>query len=199
MSHFTRVELEIRDRESLIHALMDMGYKDIRGRGRVRGYQGAEEIADLVVFQDHGYDIGVVDRGDHMEIVADWIGVEGGEDAFMGRLRQAYAERVIQKTLRKRGNRVTERRTLPNGDIVLKVRIPEEAEFVLPREGEVSVEGLGFEGEQCVDATTPFEAALGKVQGERELKPEFAGQDAPSSSAASRRRRKEERIQLDRS
>jgi hypothetical protein len=40
--------------------------------------------------------------------------------------------------------------------------------------GEVRVEAQGFEGLSCLDATQPFESALGVVEGEREFKPESA-------------------------
>ncbi|MEH2023034.1 DUF2997 domain-containing protein [Nostoc sp.] len=38
--------------------------------------------------------------------------------------------------------------------------------------GSVKVEAEGFEGLSCLEATQPFEEALGVVQGEREFKPE---------------------------
>ncbi|MDZ7968472.1 MAG: DUF2997 domain-containing protein [Nostoc sp. DedSLP03] len=38
--------------------------------------------------------------------------------------------------------------------------------------GKVQVEALGFEGLSCLEATQPFEEALGIVEGEREFKPE---------------------------
>jgi hypothetical protein len=38
--------------------------------------------------------------------------------------------------------------------------------------GEVKIEAEGFEGLSCLEATQPFEEALGVVQGERTYKPE---------------------------
>ncbi|MBD2200561.1 MULTISPECIES: DUF2997 domain-containing protein [Calothrix] len=38
--------------------------------------------------------------------------------------------------------------------------------------GEVKIEAEGFEGLSCLEATQPFEEALGIVQGERTYKPE---------------------------
>lgn len=40
--------------------------------------------------------------------------------------------------------------------------------------GEVRVEAEGFEGLSCLEATQPFESALGDVLGERTYKPESA-------------------------
>ncbi|BAB78128.1 DUF2997 domain-containing protein (plasmid) [Anabaena sp. FACHB-709] len=42
--------------------------------------------------------------------------------------------------------------------------------------GSVRVEALGFEGLSCLEATQPFEEALGVVEGEREFKPEAQSQ-----------------------
>ncbi|MCF2151794.1 DUF2997 domain-containing protein [Desmonostoc muscorum LEGE 12446] len=38
--------------------------------------------------------------------------------------------------------------------------------------GEVKIEAEGFEGLSCLEATQPFEEALGVVQGDRIYKPE---------------------------
>lgn len=38
--------------------------------------------------------------------------------------------------------------------------------------GEVKIEAEGFEGLSCLEATQPFEEALGIVQGDRTYKPE---------------------------
>ena len=38
--------------------------------------------------------------------------------------------------------------------------------------GEVKIEAQGFEGLSCLEATQPFEEALGIVEGDRTYKPE---------------------------
>lgn len=183
MSHFTKVELELEDREALIHAFMDLGFQDIRAGGEIRGFRGQRTWADLVVRQDRGFDIGVRQHPGRLEVIADWAGIEGGEEAFMAKLRQAYAARVIRKTVGERGHRVTEQHTLPSGDVILKVRIPEEAKITVHRSGETTVEGTGFTGPECISATRPLEEALGRVVEERQLKPEYHRKS--SASAAS--------------
>ncbi|RCJ40068.1 hypothetical protein A6770_38390 [Nostoc minutum NIES-26] len=47
---------------------------------------------------------------------------------------------------------------------------------------EVKVEAEGFEGLSCLEATQPFESALGVVQGEREFKSEAQTQQLRASS-----------------
>ncbi|WP_373530905.1 DUF2997 domain-containing protein [Nostoc sp.] len=47
--------------------------------------------------------------------------------------------------------------------------------------GEVKVEASGFEGLSCLEATQPFEEALGIVEGEREFKPEAQTQRMTST------------------
>ncbi|BCL40048.1 DUF2997 domain-containing protein [Nostoc sp. MS1] len=48
--------------------------------------------------------------------------------------------------------------------------------------GEVRVEAEGFEGLSCLEATQPFEEALGVVEGEREFKPEAQSQQLRTNS-----------------
>lgn len=47
--------------------------------------------------------------------------------------------------------------------------------------GEVKVEASGFEGLSCLEATQPFEEALGVVEGEREFKPQAQTQRMTST------------------
>lgn len=49
--------------------------------------------------------------------------------------------------------------------------------------GEVRVEALGFEGLSCLDATQPFEEALGVVEGDRTYKDESAPQLRTTNSS----------------
>ena len=48
--------------------------------------------------------------------------------------------------------------------------------------GSVKVEAEGFEGLSCLEATQPFEEALGVVEGEREFKPEAQSQQLRANS-----------------
>ena len=49
--------------------------------------------------------------------------------------------------------------------------------------GEVRVEAEGFEGLSCLEATQPFEEALGVVEGDREFKAEAQTQQLRTNSS----------------
>lgn len=121
MSHFTRVQVEVRDRGTLLDALGDMGWADILEDAQVRGWMGQLESAEIVARGENGYDVGFVRRGDGYEIVADWMGIEGGEEGFVGQLKQAYATRAVLANAARAGYGEVRRSRLEDGTIVLKL------------------------------------------------------------------------------
>jgi hypothetical protein len=55
--------------------------------------------------------------------------------------------------------------------------------------GEVQVEAEGFEGVSCLEATQPFEEALGVVEGDRTYKEEVQTQQLRTTSTSQTRLR----------
>lgn len=92
MSHFTRVCTEITDRGLLIEALEEMDFQ-VAENVPVRGWGNQTTSADLVARGDNGYDVGFQRQsGDEsFELVADWMGIDMGQEEFRRRLRQEYA------------------------------------------------------------------------------------------------------------
>ena len=58
MSHFSTIKTELRDRQSLLEALEDLGHGPRQGSLMVRGYRGQTVEAQLAVAQANGADIG---------------------------------------------------------------------------------------------------------------------------------------------
>jgi len=172
MSHFTRIELEFKDRDALLEAFLDLGYSNIQQGASVRGFNDQEMPADFVVRGENGYDIGLVSAQGRFLVVADWMGIPGGQEALLSRLKQAYAERVLRRKLTSQGHSIVKRQQLPNGDVVFRIQLPKEAEIRVLDSGGITVEGLGFTGPECVEATSSLESALGSQVGEKELKPD---------------------------
>lgn len=116
MSHFTRVRTELTDRRHLIDALEEMGHA-IQENGRVRGWGGQHETADLVIRQSSGYDIGLrkTASGEY-EVVADWMGA-GDQEEFTRRLRQENAAAAAIAQVRKQGYTDVRRKRTDEGDI----------------------------------------------------------------------------------
>ena len=58
MSHFSTVKTQLRKREPLLQALIDLGYLPQEGEHFVRGYRGQTVKAELSVPMAKGGDIG---------------------------------------------------------------------------------------------------------------------------------------------
>ena len=125
MSHFSTIQTELRDRDSLVTALGDLGYSVSEGPQSVRGYRGQEVTADLAIRQDQQGDIGFrfnPERGCY-ELVTDldlWRHAVPVE-RFLAQLNQRYALRTILTATAEEGFQVSEQRQQLDGSIELVV------------------------------------------------------------------------------
>ena len=125
MSHFSTVKTELRDRESLLAALRDLGQEPSAGEQPVRGYRGQTVTADLCCPQSEGGDIGFRwnSAEQHYELVTDldlWrqsVPVE----RFLAQLTQRYALQSILRSSAEEGYQVAEQREQADGSIELVV------------------------------------------------------------------------------
>ena len=125
MSHFSTVKTELRDRESLLAALRDLGQEPSSGEQPVRGYRGQTVTADLCCPQSEGGDIGFRwnTAEQRYELVTDldlWkqsVPVE----RFLAQLTQRYALQSILRSSAEEGYQVAEQRQQADGSIELVV------------------------------------------------------------------------------
>ena len=125
MSHFSTVKTELRDRESLLAALRDLGQEPSTGEQSVRGYRGQTVTADLCCPQSEGGDIGFRwnSAEQRYELVTDldlWkqsVPVE----RFLAQLTQRYALQSILCSSAEEGYQVAEQRQQADGTIELVV------------------------------------------------------------------------------
>lgn len=125
MSHFSTVKTELRDLPALIGALTDLGHEPSTSSQPVRGYRGQSVMADVVLSQSHGADIGFRwnPANDCYELVTDlelWkqpVPVE----RFLARLHQRYALHTILAATADEGFQVSEQRNAVDGSIELVV------------------------------------------------------------------------------
>ena len=125
MSHFSTVKTELRDRESLLAALRDLGQEPSAAEQPVRGYRGQTVTADLCCPQSEGGDIGFRwnSAEQHYELVTDldlWkqsVPVE----RFLAQLTQRYALQSILRSSAEEGYQVAEQREQADGSIELVV------------------------------------------------------------------------------
>lgn len=125
MSHFSTIQTELRDRDSLVSALGDLGYEVSEGPQSVRGYRGQEVTADLAIRQEQQGDIGFrfnAGRGCY-ELVTDldlWRHAVPVE-RFLTQLNQRYALRTILTATAEEGFQVREQSQHLDGSIELVV------------------------------------------------------------------------------
>ncbi len=128
MSHISKIELEIRDLESLKQACKKLGFQFMENQKHYTWYGkwvGNQPLPDGISEEDLGkckhaihvpaavFEIGVVQRDNAYILLWDsWIGgglqKQIGKDA--GILRQAYAIASVKKESRRKGYRITEKR-----------------------------------------------------------------------------------------
>jgi len=125
MSHFSTIKTELRDRQSLLEALEDLGHCPRQGILMVRGYRGQTVEAQLAVAQPNGADIGFrlnPETGSY-ELVTDldlWNQAVPVE-RFLAQLNQRYALRSILAATAEEGFQVSEQAQQQDGSIELVV------------------------------------------------------------------------------
>tara|TARA_Y100001968_G_scaffold202484_1_gene185940 strand:+ start:138 stop:530 length:393 start_codon:yes stop_codon:yes gene_type:complete len=125
MSHFSTVKTELRQREPLFQALLDLGYEPQIGENVVRGYRGQIVKAELAVKMSQGGDIGFRwnQSTNSYELVTDldlWkqsIPVE----RFLSKLTQRYAFNAVVAASLEEGFEVAEQKNNLDGSIELVV------------------------------------------------------------------------------
>ncbi|MBE7382651.1 MAG: DUF1257 domain-containing protein [Leptolyngbya sp. SIO1E4] len=126
MSHFSQIRTKIRNLSSLEAALTDVGVDWKPGSSVVRGYQGQEETAAIVVEQPNGYDIGfkLNPETKEYELIADlqyWqqpLSVDG----FLNQVSQRYAFHAVVEATAQAGFQVSEQQASEDGSIRLVVQ-----------------------------------------------------------------------------
>lgn len=125
MSHFSTIKTELRDRQTLLEALEDLGHGPRQGSLMVRGYRGQTVEAQLAVAQPNGADIGFrlnPETGSY-ELVTDldlWNQAVPVE-RFLAQLNQRYALRSILAATAEEGFQVSEQAQQQDGSIELVV------------------------------------------------------------------------------
>lgn len=124
MSHFTTIKTRIKDLSILQEVLEEAGLT-VEKSSLVRGYQGNNTKANLVVRMNGNYDLGYTQPypGGDIEAVADFWGlkIEGGFDAFQQKVVQEYSKKVIKLQALQEGLKTVEEEVMQDGTIRLVV------------------------------------------------------------------------------
>ncbi len=125
MSHFSTVKTQLRKKEYLKQALIDLGYIPNEGENLVRGFRGQTVKAEITVKMSKGTDIGFRwNAGSKSyELVTDldlWkqsIPVE----RFIAQVTQSYALKTVLASTAQEGFQVSEQKQNLDGSIELVV------------------------------------------------------------------------------
>ena len=125
MSHFSTVKTQLRKKEFLKQALIDLGYVPNEGENLVRGYRGQTVKAEMTVEMSKGTDIGFRwNKGSKSyELVTDldlWkqsIPIE----RFLAQVTQRYALNTVLDSTAQEGFQISEQKENLDGSIELVV------------------------------------------------------------------------------
>ncbi|MBI4785032.1 MAG: DUF1257 domain-containing protein [Oscillatoriophycideae cyanobacterium NC_groundwater_1537_Pr4_S-0.65um_50_18] len=121
MSHFSQIKTQIRDLTSLQAALTDLGIQWKSGPQPVKGYRGQTHMAEIVIEQENGYDIGFSSHDQSYELIADlqyWqqpLSVQG----FLNQVTQRYAYHTVMQETARQGFQLAEQQQQQDGSIRL--------------------------------------------------------------------------------
>lgn len=116
MSHFSTIQVQIKNGEILNQTLQELGYT-VECNKKVRGYQGNKTEAEYVIRQDNGYDLGFRHNGENYELVADFWGARIDQKAFVNSLMQKYAHKTLMASVQEQGFNLEEEEILADGTV----------------------------------------------------------------------------------
>ncbi len=125
MSHFSTIKTELRKKEYLNQALLDLGYEPLEGEALVRGYRGQSVKAEITLNMPKGGDIGFrwnASTGAY-ELVTDldlWS-QEVPVERFLSKVTQQYALTTVLKATSEEGFQVEKQASHVDGSIELVV------------------------------------------------------------------------------
>jgi len=124
MSHFTRLQTRLVEREHLTAALGDLGYRYQEGEVEIRGYGGNRTSVEIKVpTSNAGYDIGFARGESGYDMVADWWGIHDiNRDELLASLTRRYAYHATRASLAREGFDLVSEQTQTDGRVHLLLR-----------------------------------------------------------------------------
>ncbi len=123
MSHFSRIQTQMVDKDFVLKALKDLGFSFEEGEQQVMGFGGQKNHVDIRIPLKMSYDIGLRKKENSYEIVADWFGVRGvNQKEFTQRLMQRYAYHATRAKLEQQGFNMVEEKVEETGQIRIVLR-----------------------------------------------------------------------------
>lgn len=123
MSHFSRIQTKMVEKDFVLQALKDMGFAYEEGQQEVRGFAGQKTDVDIRIPMKLSYDVGLRHTAEGYTLVADWFGVRGiNQKDFTNRLMQRYAYHATRAKLEQQGFNMVEETVEETGQIRIVLR-----------------------------------------------------------------------------
>lgn len=116
MSHFTTIQVQIKNGNILQEVLQELGYQ-VECNTYVRGYEGDRTTAEYVIRQNNGYDLGFRLNGENYEVVADFWGTKINQKDFVNSVTQKYAHKNLIATLHAENFNIESEEILTDGTV----------------------------------------------------------------------------------
>lgn len=74
MSHITTLDVQVKDVDALLQACQNLGLQFHRGKQSFKWYNGTMACNHTISTANDPYEIGIIDRGTHLELMGDFMG-----------------------------------------------------------------------------------------------------------------------------
>ncbi len=123
MSHFTRIQTQICEKDLLLQALKDLGFQYEDHPQDILGVTGRKTKVDIRLTLPGSLDAGFRKAGNAYEAVADWSGVRGIQpEKFIQQVTQRYAYHAARRKLEEQGFTLVEEKVTADDQIRLVLR-----------------------------------------------------------------------------
>ena len=123
MSHLSKIELEVKDLDTLGRACLLIGLNLVKGKQNFKWYYGEEKCDHAIEVPGAEFEIGVISKDGMYELATDFwdLNVEKAIGKNGGLLKQRYAVEKTKAEARRKGYRVIEKQA--DNKIRLHVRL----------------------------------------------------------------------------
>nr|YP_010596593.1 hypothetical protein PKF17_pgp020 [Chrysotila carterae]WAK83229.1 hypothetical protein [Chrysotila carterae] len=129
MSHFTKIKTKLYDLRTLKKSLSDLKLAWSTEEQTVKGYNGQQYQAEIVIKQDNNFDLGFKWNGSEYEFVADLMYWSQPQsiDKFLNQITQRYAYNSIVQMSEQQNFQFIQTENTAEGSIRLVLRRYAEA------------------------------------------------------------------------
>ena len=124
MYHFTKIKTKMYNLEILKKSLTDLALETKFESKEINGYNNQKHVAELVIEQSNGHDIGFAWNGNEYELVTDLMfwSQPYSVDKFLNQVNQRYAYNSIVEMSKREGFQLAQSKNPQDGSVRLLLR-----------------------------------------------------------------------------